>query len=62
MAIPQYKLQIRSEQNNPMSRLTTATPKMIAAMKELCVEYERMFGLKYFVHRFLVTPKGLRKV
>jgi hypothetical protein len=55
-------IQIRSEQNNPMSRLLPATPKNINALKELCPKYENMFKLKYFVHRYLVTPRGLRKI
>ena len=62
MAVQQFMVQIRSEQNAAMSGFKTASPKMINALKELCVKYEGWFGQKYYVHRFIKTPKGLKKI
>lgn len=45
-----------------MSQFKTATPKMINEMKELCIKYEKMFGEKYTVRRYIPTPKGMKKI
>ena len=58
----QFYVQIRSEENNPMSQVKPASPKMINHMKDLCIKYTEIFGLKYTVHRFITTPKGLKRV
>jgi hypothetical protein len=61
MAMPQFYIQIRSEEGNAMSTYKLATPKMINAMKALCIKYEKMFKVKYTVKRFLPSPKGMKQ-
>jgi hypothetical protein len=58
----QFLVQIRSQENKAMSGFKPASPKMINAMKELSIIYEGWFGQKFTVHRFITTPKGLKRV
>jgi hypothetical protein len=56
-----FFLQIRTS-TGPLSTFKPGNPKMMNAMKALCVKYENMFKTKCTVQRFIPTPKGMKKI
>lgn len=55
-------LRINTGEDLPFSHFKVDTPEMLEKLKLLRDKYSTMFGCKFKINRYAVTPKGLIKV